>query len=81
MHSLGKFCVPYCQKKAFPNMGVLTKYDHIERIYLPQAAVAYIYLHPVFAKVLCPKTSIYANQKTETTDGRICYCIVISRCA
>jgi hypothetical protein len=29
-------------------MGVLTKYDQIELIYLPQSIVTYIYLHPVY---------------------------------
>jgi hypothetical protein len=29
-------------------MGVLTKYDQIEPIYLPQSVVTYISLHPVY---------------------------------
>jgi hypothetical protein len=29
-------------------MGVLTKYDQIEPICLPQSVVTYIYLHPVY---------------------------------
>jgi hypothetical protein len=37
MQPLGKFCEPLCQKEAFQDMGVLTKYDQIEPIYLPQA--------------------------------------------
>jgi hypothetical protein len=32
-------------------MVVLTKYDHIEAIYLRQSVVTYIYLHPVYACV------------------------------
>jgi hypothetical protein len=47
MHPLGKFCGSWCQKEAFPDIGVLTKYDKIEPIYLPQSIVTYIYLHPV----------------------------------
>jgi nitrate reductase cytochrome c-type subunit len=30
-------------------MGVLTKYDQIDPIYLPQSVVTYIYLHSVHA--------------------------------
>jgi hypothetical protein len=36
--------------KMFPYMGVLTKYDEIEPIYLPQSVVTYIYLHAVYIK-------------------------------
>jgi hypothetical protein len=39
----------YRVNKAFPDMGVITKYDQIEPIYLPQSLVTYIYLHPVYA--------------------------------
>jgi hypothetical protein len=31
-------------------MGVLTKCDQIEPIYLPQSVVTYIYLHPVYVR-------------------------------
>jgi hypothetical protein len=39
-----------CQKEAFPDMGVLTKYDQVEPIYtyLPRRVVTYIYLHPMY---------------------------------
>jgi hypothetical protein len=40
-------CLPTGVNKAFPDMGILKKYDHIEPIYLPQSVVTYIYLHPV----------------------------------
>jgi hypothetical protein len=43
MHPLGNFCVPYCQKEVFPDMGVLTKYDRIEPIYLPQRYNVYLF--------------------------------------
>jgi hypothetical protein len=36
------------KKKAFPDMGVLIKYDQIEPIYLPQRVVTYISLHTVY---------------------------------
>jgi hypothetical protein len=30
------------------DLGVLTKYDRTEPIYLPQSVAIYIYLHPVY---------------------------------
>jgi hypothetical protein len=33
-------------------MRVLTKYDQIEPIYLPQSIVTYIYLHPVYHNIV-----------------------------
>jgi hypothetical protein len=33
---------------AFPDIGVLTKYDQIEPVFLPQSIVICIYLHPVY---------------------------------
>jgi hypothetical protein len=38
-------------------MGVLTKYDKIEPIYLPQSIVTYISLHPVYIYFFPP--SVY----------------------
>jgi hypothetical protein len=51
MHPLGKFCDPWCQKEVFPDMGVLTKYDQTEPIYLPQSVVTYISLHLVYSGI------------------------------
>jgi hypothetical protein len=34
---------------AFPDMGVLTKYDQNDPVYLPYSAVTFIYLHPVIS--------------------------------
>jgi hypothetical protein len=39
---------PWRVNKAFEDMGVLTKYDQIEPIYLPHSVVTYIYLHPAY---------------------------------
>jgi hypothetical protein len=39
---------PWCVNKAFPDMGVLTKYDQTEPIYVPHSVVTYIYLHPLY---------------------------------
>jgi hypothetical protein len=43
MHPLGKFCDPVCQKESFPDIGVLTTYDKIEAIYLPQRCNIFVY--------------------------------------
>lgn len=43
-----KFCDFYCQKEALQNMGVLTKYNQIEPIYVPHNVITYIYLYPVY---------------------------------
>jgi hypothetical protein len=43
-----KCCDPYCQKEAFQDTGVLTKYNQIEPSYLPQSVITYIYLYPVY---------------------------------
>jgi hypothetical protein len=40
MHLLGG---PKCKKEAFPDIGVLKKYDQIEPIYLPQSIVTYLF--------------------------------------
>jgi hypothetical protein len=34
--------------KAFPDMDVLTKYDHIEPIYLPHGVITNIYLRSAY---------------------------------
>jgi hypothetical protein len=47
MHTLGNFCDPQGQKEAFPDKGVLTKYDRTEPIHRLQSVVTYIYLHSV----------------------------------
>jgi hypothetical protein len=40
-------------------MGVLTKYDQIENIYLPQRVVTYISLHPVLLRYDMERLSCY----------------------
>jgi hypothetical protein len=42
---------PWRVNKAFLDMGVLTKYDQIEPIYLPQCVITYIYLYPVYTYI------------------------------
>jgi hypothetical protein len=51
MHPLRNFCDPWCQKGAFPDMCVLTKYSQIEPIYLPHSVVTYISLHSVYTSM------------------------------
>jgi hypothetical protein len=46
--SSSTFQRPYGVNSAIPYMGVLTKYDHIAPIYLPQCVITYIYLQPVY---------------------------------
>jgi hypothetical protein len=65
MHPLGNVCDPLCQKEAFPDMGVLTKYDQTEPIYLPQSAVTYIYLHSVYILY-------YVGERTEPCGTPAC---------
>jgi hypothetical protein len=70
MHPLGNFCDPYCQKEAFPDMGVLTKCDQIEPIYLPQSVATYISLHPVYSiDKRKSQTVQYASTAWHSTTG------------
>jgi hypothetical protein len=48
MHPLRKFVTFNAKRKRFLDMGVITKYDQIELISLPQSVVTYIYLQPVY---------------------------------
>jgi hypothetical protein len=55
-------------------MGVLTKYDQIKPIYLPQGVVTYIYLHPEYRQQdqECDETeecvNYITNQKTDKKE-------------
>jgi hypothetical protein len=46
-------------------MGVLTKYDQIEPIYLPQNIITYIYLHPVYCALHCVLCIVLCNSHND----------------
>jgi hypothetical protein len=69
--STRKILLPFVQKEAFPDMGVLTKCDHIEPVYLPYSAVTYIYLHPLYAVSSCKYIKVQFVLHTKHITSRI----------